>query len=1158
MLTLTSLPTVAKRAFRSITILCLNLIFICCATSLLAQNASICTISATKSTICKGESTTLTPNCSGSIVWNNGKTNKQITVKPDATTTYSMVCTTANGSTKMGSITITVIPLPTAIIIAPNQSCPNVPIAISAENAGNGASYSWDFGASALPLTAKGIGPHQVRFSLCTPRTITMTVSKDGCTNPKQKTIRGDEVPPVLYGVPSDMTVSSLPPTPKVTAKDNCDKDVVVVFTENYVVDGCNRIGNCKWTATDKCGNTTTATMRLTITTLMTLATEVTSNYFPYSGYPSASGTNVSKIGASDGKANVIIASGGTSPFSFKWSNGETTQQATTLKAGTSYVTVTDANGCTGIASVKLKDPAKIGDYIFLDNNQNGIQDNTDTPLANVKVTLIGTDINGATVNFPTNSDPNGKYCFDGLIAGTYKIKVENPTGNVPTLKDQGNDDNVDSDIGADGFSPNVSVTNGQNINHLDAGFRLPIIKLGSLGDLVWEDINKNGVQDNGEIGIPNVTVLLDATLNDGTPFFQRSMATNANGIYTFFNLKPGVYCVTFSKPLGYIPSPANQGANNAKDSDANITTGKTGNINLNNGANNVNIDAGFYKDEAHTCVIGDFVWLDCNKNGIQDFGEFGIPNVLVQLKKQDGSIAAVTTTAVNGFYNFNNIPAGTYTLQFFFPASPYGLAFSPKDQGTDDSVDSDVKPNGSTDPIIITSQIVNTIDAGMMDVLPPTFANIPADLTVECDNIPAKATNVIATDNLDKNVTIDFIESRTAGICTYKIIRTWTGYDDCGNQCAHSQTITVVDSKAPTLVAPPDITINCGEATPPPSTLVATDNCDPAPIVTFVSDIAGILNGKNIITRTWQATDRCNNTTRVTQTICQADNVPPTFENLPIDLTVECNEVPSPQPPTVKDNCAITGVTIKYKQTKIDGDCIDRYLIKREWTAFDVAGNSATATQNIVVQDNTPPVISGAPTVDVTINCGDPVPPAPPVTASDNCDVTLTKPSFSELIFEGICSTIVGGQPVTTNHIRCQWLATDRCGNTAIKIWNIYIVGNNGGPSVSKTIQTSSNNQTIPLFNATIEENTSAIKPSEQIIVFPNPSQGVVYLNLNEQLVKEIQVLDVTGKIIYVENKIRNDNPSIDLSQQQLGIYTLRIKMYDGRWITRKVTLIE
>ncbi len=1235
-------------------------------------NAQSLTITASKTVICKGELVTLTPSGTGTYAWSNGKTTKQINIRPDVTTTYSVTCTSSQGVKKSASISITVNPLPIAIIRSVGQSCPSKPIAISADNAGVGATYQWNFGSDATPNSKTGIGPHNVAFTSCSAHTISLTVSQNGCTMMRQKTIKGDETPPVLSGIPPDMTVSSLPTTPKVTATDNCGGNVDVVFSETYVVDGCNRIGNCKWTATDKCGNTATATMRLTIQTIFTLYAEVTSNYFPYQPYPSGTGTNVSKLGASDGKATVNIISGGATPFSYKWSNGEITQTALNLSAGTQCVTVTDANGCTGIAKVTLKAPAKIGDYVFLDNNVNGIQDAPDVPISDAKVSLSGTDQNGASVATFVTTGVDGKYVFDGLLPGTYKIKAETPTlPNVtPTLKDQGTNDDFDSDIALSGFSDNVTVTNGSDIRNLDAGFcpvansqigdfvwldrngngiqdltettgipnvqvflngpvnrntvtdangkyffsalpagtykltfnvpspyvisakdkgtddaldsdadasgvvanivlgasetnlkfDLGVYKPATLGDFVWDDTNKNGVQDIGELGIPNVSVLLDGTINDGSPFLQRVTATNSVGEYSFYSLIPGVYKVKFVKPATYTASPSNQGADNQKDSDANITTGIVNNININSGANNRSVDAGFYKDVIHTCVLGDFVWLDCNKNGIQDFGEYGVPNVLVHLRKLDGTIVAAVETANNGFYNFTNIPAGTYVLRFFFPSSPIGLGFSPKDQGGNDATDSDVNPNGLTDPITLSTLIINTVDAGMTDIIAPVFTNIPKDVTVECDNIPAVPTNIFASDNLDANVTITFTENKTTGICNYTIIRTWTGIDDCGNQCAHTQTITVIDTKAPKINIPADVTVECEESVPLPSVVTAIDNCDPNPTVVYVGEEGVVVAGKALIKRTWRATDRCGNSSLGTQTICQKDSNPPTITNVPPNVTVQCDVIPKATDPTVTDNCSPWGLVITLKETRTNGSCEDSYTLTREWTATDGAGNSSTATQLIVVEDTTPPVISGAPSVDVTINCGDDVPIAPEVTASDNCAVSLTKPSFSELIFQGLCSAIVGGQAVETNHIRCQWVASDRCGNTAIKVWNIYIVSNNdlGVQKVAALSQNAGTPQAKDDFNvenAIVEPN---IEEPNFVRIYPNPSHGLVRLNIGNQTVTQIQLFDLNGKIVYFDNQNRKGEFDLDLSNQQYGVYNLRLKMQNGKLLTQKIVLIE
>ncbi|MCE7988753.1 MAG: hypothetical protein DYG89_46960 [Caldilinea sp. CFX5] len=104
-----------------------------------------------------------------------------------------------------------------------------------------------------------------------------------------------------------------------------------------------------------------------------------------------------------------------------------------------------------------------------------------------------------------------------------------------------------------------------------------PISQLGSLGDRVWRDDNGNGIQDNGEPGIPGASVvLLDCSGNTLT-----SSSTNASGNYLFGNLNAGCYVVQFDPVSGLSYSPANQGADDTKDSDANPAGGRTGPINL-------------------------------------------------------------------------------------------------------------------------------------------------------------------------------------------------------------------------------------------------------------------------------------------------------------------------------------------------------------------------------------------------------------------------------------------------------------------------------------------------------------------------------------------------------------------------------------------------
>ncbi len=87
---------------------------------------------------------------------------------------------------------------------------------------------------------------------------------------------------------------------------------------------------------------------------------------------------------------------------------------------------------------------------------------------------------------------------------------------------------------------------------------------------------------------------------------------------------------------------------------------------------------------------LGDYVWHDRNANGLQDEGpEQGIANVPVKLFTNNDQLVATTTTNAQGYYQFLNVTAGQYYIEFGLPA---GFdSFSPTQQGGDKEKDSDV-----------------------------------------------------------------------------------------------------------------------------------------------------------------------------------------------------------------------------------------------------------------------------------------------------------------------------------------------------------------------------------------------------------------------------------------------------------------------------------
>jgi hypothetical protein len=96
------------------------------------------------------------------------------------------------------------------------------------------------------------------------------------------------------------------------------------------------------------------------------------------------------------------------------------------------------------------------------------------------------------------------------------------------------------------------------------------------------------------------------------------------------------------------------------------------------------------------------------------------------------------------------------------------------------------------------------------------------------------------------------------------------------------------LDGTAPVLACPADVTIACDEDDQPPATgtATATDNCDPAPLVTFDDmPTPGACPGSFTIFRTWTATDACGLETTCVQTITVVDDVAPEVTDCPGDV---------------------------------------------------------------------------------------------------------------------------------------------------------------------------------------------------------------------------------------------------------------------------------
>ncbi|MFG0247925.1 MAG: SdrD B-like domain-containing protein, partial [Phycisphaeraceae bacterium JB051] len=174
-------------------------------------------------------------------------------------------------------------------------------------------------------------------------------------------------------------------------------------------------------------------------------------------------------------------------------------------------------------------------------------------------------------------------YAYDPAISADGSIIVYHTTAS--NLVD--GDTNDSSDI----FMTRWAI--GERLVSLDLGQNVTDInwanaKNGSIGDRVWLDLNRDGVQDASEVGVANVTVNL---LDDQQNVIETTI-TNEQGDYLFSHLAAGDYIVQFVLEDGHTFT-STQGSNDETDSDADAITGLTDVLTLQANQHVDNIDAG-------------------------------------------------------------------------------------------------------------------------------------------------------------------------------------------------------------------------------------------------------------------------------------------------------------------------------------------------------------------------------------------------------------------------------------------------------------------------------------------------------------------------------------------------------------------------------------
>lgn len=199
---------------------------------------------------------------------------------------------------------------------------------------------------------------------------------------------------------------------------------------------------------------------------------------------------------------------------------------------------------------------------------------------------------------------------------------------------------------------------NSPVVKDVDFGFHHPV----RLGDYVWNDANRNGVQDDGENGVSNVTVELadeqGASVVDADGQPVEPVKTDTNGNYLFTNLLAGRYRVTFDVPAGYAPTISEAGEDTWLDSDG-VVAEVVATYDP-----EFSIDLGLIGEGS----IGDTVFWDVNRSGggTPDEGDKLLSGVTVTLSYMTAGGVEKTQSTVtdsNGTYSFTGLAPGDYVV---------------------------------------------------------------------------------------------------------------------------------------------------------------------------------------------------------------------------------------------------------------------------------------------------------------------------------------------------------------------------------------------------------------------------------------------------------------------------------------------------------------
>lgn len=311
--------------------------------SVTVADPSALTIATTGTNVpCNGTgSGTATASLSGgsspfSFAWSNGQSDSTATGL--ASGTYYVTATDINGCTAVDSVAISGSSSMILTLNATDENCSqsNGTATVSVSGGTTPYSYLWPGGQTSAIATGLAAGNYTVTVTDFTSCDTTATVTVNGTGG---ATVTASFTPPSCNGGNNGSATATC--TGGTTPYSFLWNDSQAQTSNPATGLGA---GNFSVTVTDNNGCASIASVTITE---------------PPSLSAGASGTDISCNGAADGSA-AATASGGSTPYSFLWSNGQSTPAISGLSAGSYSVTVSDSNNCISADSLTITEPSPI------------------------------------------------------------------------------------------------------------------------------------------------------------------------------------------------------------------------------------------------------------------------------------------------------------------------------------------------------------------------------------------------------------------------------------------------------------------------------------------------------------------------------------------------------------------------------------------------------------------------------------------------------------------------------------------------------------------------------------------------------------------------------------------------------------------------------